>query len=237
MAMYRLLREVKKEKIFEDIVKQIRRLIKKGRLKAGDKLPPERDLAQAFKVSRASVREAIRVLESAGLVKTHVGNGTYVETGSVENLVKPLATVVVGGRESLMEIFAVRKMFEPHLAYLAAERATTDEVSELRRILGHQRRKMGNPGLVTEIDYSFHLFLAKMAKSQVFLKLYNTLAELINQTREEFLQEGDRPQKSVEGHQEILSAIEKRDPALAKNAMSSHLRNIEREALRAGRRS
>jgi len=235
--MYRLLQEVKKEKIFEDIVRQIRRLIRKGRLKVGDKLPPERDLAQAFKVSRASVREAIRVLEAAGLVKTHVGDGTYVETGSVENLVTPLATAVVGGRESLMEIFAVRKMFEPHLAYLAAERATADEVSELKRILSHQRKKLGNRGLFTEIDYSFHLLLAKMAKSQVLLKLYNTLAELINQTREEFLQEGDRPQKSVEGHAEILLAIEKGDPTLAKKAMSSHLRNIEREALRADRTS
>ena len=235
--MHRLLKEVRKEKIFEDIVKQIRRLIKKGRLKVGDKLPPERDLAQAFKVSRASVREAIRVLESAGLVKTHVGDGTYVEMGPVENLVKPLATVVVEGRETLMEIFAVRKMFEPELAYLAAESATADEISELKRILGQQRKKMGNPGIVTEIDYSFHLFLAKMAKSQVFLKLYNTLAELINQTREEFLQEGDRPQKSVDGHEEILLAIEKRDPTLAKKAMSGHLRNIEREALRAGKTS
>ena len=235
--MYRLLQEVKKEKIFEDIVRQIRRLIKKGRLKAGDKLPPERDLAQAFKVSRASVREAIRVLEAAGLVKTHVGDGTYVETGSVENLVKPLATVVVGGRESLMEIFAVRKMFEPELAFLAAERATADEISELRKILSDQRTKMGIPGPVTLIDYSFHLFLAKMAKSQVFLKLYNTLAELINQTREEFLQEGDRPQKSVEGHEEILLAIEQRNPTLAKKAMAGHLRDIEREALRAGKTS
>jgi GntR family transcriptional repressor for pyruvate dehydrogenase complex len=235
--MHRLLKEVRKEKIFEDIVRQIRRLIKKGSLKVGDKLPPERDLAQAFKVSRASVREAIRVLESAGLVKTRVGDGTYVETGSVESLVKPLATVVVKGRETLMDIFSVRKMVEPEIASLAAERATANEVSELRSILSHQRKTSGNPGPVTEIDYSFHLSLAKMAKSQVFLKLYNTLAELINQTREEFLQEGDRPQKSVEGHEEILLAIEKRDPALAKKAMSSHLRTIEREALRAGKTS
>ncbi len=235
--MHRLLKEVRKEKIFEDIVRQIRRLIKKGRLKVGDKLPPERDLAQAFKVSRASVREAIRVLESAGLVKTRVGDGTYVETGSVENLVGPLAAVVVKGRESLIEIFSVRKMFEPELAFLAAERATADEISELKRMLDQQRTKMGNPKPITEIDYSFHLFLARMAKSSVFLKLYNTLAELINQTREEFLQEGDRPQKSARGHEEILSAIEQRNPALAKKAMASHLRNIEREALRASRKS
>jgi len=235
--MHRLLREVRKEKIFEDIVRQIRRLIKTGKLKAGDKLPPERDLAGAFKVSRASVREAIRVLESSGLVSTRVGDGTYVETTSLENLVKPLATVVAGGRESLMEIFAVRKMFEPHLAYLAAERATVDEVLELKRILSHQRKEMGNQELVTEIDYSFHLFLARMAKSRVFLNLYNTLAALINQTREEFLQEGDRPQKSLEGHEEILLAIEKRDPGLARKAMSNHLRSIEREALRADRKN
>jgi GntR family transcriptional repressor for pyruvate dehydrogenase complex len=233
--MYRLLKEVRREKIFEDIVRQIRRLIRTRKLKVGDKLPPERDLAQAFKVSRASVREAIRVLESSGLVKTRVGDGTYVETGSVENLVKPLATVVAGGRESLLEIFAVRKMFEPHIAYLAAERATTDEVSELKRILSRQRREMGSRGLITEIDRSFHLLLARMAKSEVFLQFYNTLAELTNQTREEFLQEGDRPQKSIEGHKEIILAIEKGDPTLAKKAMSRHLKNIEREALRAGR--
>jgi DNA-binding FadR family transcriptional regulator len=160
-----------------------------------------------------------------------------VETTSLENLVKPLATVVAGGRESLMEIFAVRKMFEPHLAYLAAERATIDEVLELKRILSHQRKEMGNQELVTEIDYSFHLSLAKIAKSRVFLNLYNTLATLINQTREEFLQEGDRPQKSLDGHEEILLAIEKKDPALARKAMANHLRSIEREALRANRKS
>jgi GntR family transcriptional repressor for pyruvate dehydrogenase complex len=228
------LREVKKEKIFEDIVRQIRRLIKTGMLRAGDKLPPERDLAKTCKVSRASVREAIRVMESAGLVRTRVGDGTYIETNSVENLVGPLATIVAGGRESLMDIFSVRKMVEPTLAYLAAERATADEVLHLKKVLIRQRKKMGNRVLVTEIDYSFHLFLAKMAKSEVFLKFYSTLAELINQTREEFLQEGDRPKKSVEGHEEILLAIENRDPAQAKKAMSRHIRSIEREALRAG---
>jgi len=234
--MHRLLKEVRKEKIFEDIVRQIRRLIKTRRLKVGDKLPPERDLAQVFKVSRASVREAIRVLESAGLVKTRVGDGTYVETGSVENLVEPLATVMVGGRESLMEIFALRKMIEPHLVYLAAKRATADEVSHLKEILSRQKKNIRDANLVTKTDSTFHLFLAETAKSGVFLKAHNTLKELINQTREEFLQEGDRPRISIEGHEEILSAIEKRDPQLAKKAMLRHLRNIERESLRAARK-
>ncbi len=229
-----LLKQVKKEKIYEDIVRQISRLIKNGKFKTGDRLPPERDLAQTFKVSRASVREAIRVLESEGLVKTRVGDGTYVEASSVEDLVKPLAAAMVVGRESLVEIFSVRKMIEPELAFLAAERATGDEISELKRILDHQKKQVRKRRLVTEMDYSFHLLLAKMAKSEVFLRVYKTLTELTNQTREEFLQEGDRPQKSVGGHEEIISAIEKRDPALAKKAMSHHLMTIERETLKAG---
>lgn len=234
--MDRLLRAVRKEKIFEDIVRQIRRLIKGGSLKSGDRLPPERDLAQTFKVSRASVREAIRVLESEGLVKTRVGDGTYVETRSVEELVRPLATAMALGRESLIDIFSVRKMVEPQLAFLAAERARRDEVLEMKEILSRQKKQIEDPRLVTEADYSFHLLLAKMAKSNVFMRLYRTLAELINQTREEFLQEGDRPQKSVEGHQQIIFAIEKKDAVLAKKAMLNHIRNIEREALKAGRR-
>jgi GntR family transcriptional repressor for pyruvate dehydrogenase complex len=106
-----------------------------------------------------------------------------VETGSVENLVKPLATVVVGGRETLMDIFAVRKMVEPQLASLAAERATADEVLKLKNILNRQRKNVENRQLITEIDHSFHLLLAKMAKSEVFLQFYNTLAELTNQER------------------------------------------------------
>jgi GntR family transcriptional repressor for pyruvate dehydrogenase complex len=227
-----MLKAVKKEKIFQEIVRQIHHLIQIGKLKAGDKLPPERDLAQIFKVSRASVREAIRVLESAGLVTSRIGDGTYVETDLVENLVEPLATVITGGRESLIEIFAIRKMIEPQIAFLAAERATDEDIVELTRLLEQQRSESGNGQSITEIDYSFHLQVAQTARSVVYLTLYTTLAEMINQTRAEYLQEGDRPNRSLNGHQEILEALRSRDPIQARKAMTSHLRTIEREALK-----
>ncbi|MFH1293248.1 MAG: FadR/GntR family transcriptional regulator [Pseudomonadota bacterium] len=231
-----LLKQVKKEKIFDDIVKQIRKLIKTGAIKTGDKLPPERDLAQSFRVSRASVREAIRALEAAELVNTRGGDGTYVVAHSVENLTEPFAAAMVGGRESLMDIFAVRKMIEPNIASLVAKRASNYEISQLKKIISLQKKDSNDPNLVTETDSAFHLFLAEIAKSGVFLKVHNTLKELTSQTREEFLQEGDRPRISIEGHEEIVSAIEKRDPSFAKNAMLRHLRNIERESLKTGRK-
>jgi GntR family transcriptional repressor for pyruvate dehydrogenase complex len=130
-----LLKEVDKKKIFQEIVKQIHQLIKNGSLKAGDRLPPERDLAELFKVSRASVREAIRYLESAGLVRARVGDGTYIETASLENLVEPLATVITGERENLAELFAIRKMIEPQLTGLAARNITDQQLIELGMIL------------------------------------------------------------------------------------------------------
>jgi GntR family transcriptional repressor for pyruvate dehydrogenase complex len=231
--MQNLLREAKKKKLFQEIVRQITRLIKSGKVRRGDKLPAERDLAQTFRVSRASVREAIRVLESEGLVQTRVGDGTYVVTSPVEDLITPLATAVTVGREALVEIFAVRKMVEPEIAFLAAERRSTEEIRALEKILRRQRNHLSEPKSVTEIDYSFHRLLAKMSRSEVYWRLYNTLTEMINQTREELLQEGDRPLKSVEGHEEIIRAIREGNARASKRAMLAHLRKIEQECLRA----
>jgi len=226
------LQEVKKEKIFQEIVRQIHHLIKSGSLKAGDKLPPERDLARVFKVSRASVREAIRYLESSGLVRARVGDGTYVETDTVENIIEPLASIISGEKENLSEIFAIRKMVEPHLAFLAAAKASDTQIAELAEILQSQKGMVENGIKFTEIDYTFHLKIAVLSGSKVYLKLYTTLARMINQTREEFLQEGDRPHRSIEGHQFILHAFSSREPAKARLAMLTHLRTIEKEALK-----
>ncbi len=228
-----LLREVKKEKIFQEIVRQIRHLISSGNVRAGDKLPPERDLAQVFKVSRASVREAIRYLESSGLVRSRVGDGTYVAADSVESLVEPLAAVISGERESLVELFAIRKMIEPQLAFLAAREVSLEQLAELDRILTAQRQAEGSSERFTAVDYSFHLRIAVAAGSRVYLKLYTALADMLNQTREEFLQEGDRPLRSLAGHEAILAALRDHDPARARAAMAAHLRTIEGEALKA----
>src|SRR5208337_39888 len=133
--MSRMLKAVEKKRVYEDIVKQIQDLIEEGRMKKGDQLPTERDLAETFKVSRASVREAIRTLESMRLVESRQGNGTFVIASSEESLVRPLAAALFQEKDHLIDIFYIRQIVEPHIAEIAAENATPDEIKELEAIM------------------------------------------------------------------------------------------------------
>jgi len=104
---------VRKTKLYEEVAKQIQRQIIEGSLKPGDKLPPERELAEKFEVSRSSVRDAIRALELIGLVEPRQGDGTVVCDLSADSLVNPLATMLLRKRELVGELLDVRKMIEP----------------------------------------------------------------------------------------------------------------------------
>src|ERR687891_891705 len=107
---------IKSTRIYEEIVRQIRQMISEGRLKSGDQLPPERDLAEKFVVSRTSVREALRALESVGLIEIRPGEGTFVREVSVDALVEPLALVLLSQRAMIEELFEARRLLEPAIA-------------------------------------------------------------------------------------------------------------------------
>ncbi|MET0851079.1 MAG: GntR family transcriptional regulator, partial [Candidatus Rokuibacteriota bacterium] len=104
------LEPVRSTRIYEEIVRQIRLLIADGHLKSGDRLPPERDLAERFRVSRTSVREAMRALESRGLIGIRPGEGAFVREVSVETLVEPLALVILAQRETIADLYEARRL-------------------------------------------------------------------------------------------------------------------------------
>ncbi len=222
-----MLKAVKKKRVYEDIVQQIRNLIQKGKLKQGDQLPTERELVDTFKVSRASVREAIRYLESMKFVKSRQGDGTYVIASSEEALIQPLATALFLEKDSLMDIFTIRKFIEPQVAQLAAENATASEINELEEILEEQAKDLGNGLNLTKTDSEFHNLLTRTAKNRGLERLLFAILDLLAQTREKYLQVEGRAQKSLKGHQKILSAIKARNPVAARQAMRRHLEEIE----------
>ena len=94
---------IRSTRIYQEIVRQVKTMIAEGRLKSGDRLPPERELAEKFVVSRTSVREALRALESLGLLEIRPGEGTFVREVSVETLIEPLALVMASQREAIGE--------------------------------------------------------------------------------------------------------------------------------------
>ena len=222
-----MLKAIKKKRVYEDIVQQIHHLIQKGKFNQGDQLPTERELVDTFKVSRASVREAIRYLESMKLVESRQGNGTYVIASSEEALVQPLASTLFLEKDHLMDIFFIRKIIEPQVAQLAAEKATASEMNELEEILQEQAKNLAEGLNLTKTDSEFHNLLIQTAKNRVLERLLLAILDLLEQTREKNLQVEGRAQKSLKGHQEILSAIKSRNPVAALQAMRRHLEEVE----------
>jgi GntR family transcriptional repressor for pyruvate dehydrogenase complex len=224
-------RQVKKTRVYHEIVDQIRELIEAGRIKPGDRLPPERELADLFKASRNSVRDAIRVLDQMGLIESRQGDGTYVRSVKAEELAEPLALMLLQSRAQMRELWEVRRVLEPAIAAFAASRITDDELEELEAILAAQRRKVEAGFIALEEDAAFHYAIAEAARNTVMLRTLDTLVDLLRQSRERWLQQHDRPAHSLAGHLRILAALRRRDPEAARADMLRHLVEIEERVL------
>src|SRR5271154_3724848 len=131
---------VRRNKVYEEVAKQIERLILK-KLQPGDKLPSERELAEMLRVSRSSIRDAIRGLELMGLVEPRQGSGTIVREVSAESLVNPFANALKQRQELVSELLVFRKTLDPPLAARAATHASAEEISEMEEILQRQEKR------------------------------------------------------------------------------------------------
>ena len=226
-----MLRAIKKTRIHEEVVTQIHDLIRQGKLKAGDQLPAERELAETFKVSRTSVREALRALETKGLIVSRTGMGNFVAELPIESLVAPLAKLLIQEKDALADIFEMRKLIEPHIASLAAQRATHADIERMKRILDKQSDAVGRGETGVEADAELHFAIGQATQNQALEKLVSGLMELLSHSREESLQTSDRRRASIEAHREILSAIERHDKRQAQKTMLHHIERVEENVL------
>ena len=232
MAVPELFTAVRKTRVFEDVARQIQRLIVDGVLKPGELLPPERQLAEQFGVSRNSVRDAIRALELTGLVVVRHGEGNVVADVSADLLMAPIATLLLRKRKLVAELLDVRRMLEPPLAARAAVHATDEEIAHLEEILRRQREKTDRGESTVEEDSQFHYAVALAAGNSVVQRLLDLLMDLLRETRARSLQVAGRLERSLEGHRRVLDAIERRDPEEAERAVRQHLDEIEAIVMR-----
>jgi GntR family transcriptional regulator, transcriptional repressor for pyruvate dehydrogenase complex len=223
-----VLEPVHRSRIYEEIIEQVQKLIRDGQLKPGDQLPPERTLAEIFKVSRASVREALRALEQRGLIEGKQGGGTFVRAPSAEALIQPLASALLASRRELVDILDVRQMLEPEIARRAAARATGEQLARMQQLLGRQREKVLRGESYVSEDSEFHYCLAVACDNAVLLELLNVIMDLLQESRATLLQSPERARRSLEGHRQILEAVQQRDPEAAYQATLAHVNDIRR---------
>jgi GntR family transcriptional repressor for pyruvate dehydrogenase complex len=223
-----MFKPIKKTKIYEKIVDEIKDLIDQGTLKWGDQLPTERELSETFKVSRTCVREAFRILESQGFLDSRPGDGTYVTSNPIDSLVQPLASFILKEKDYQLELFEMRRLLESQLAYLAAERATPENMTKMEKILKRQEEQIANGETGLDSDSEFHHALAEAANNRILLHIINTTIEFQAESRESYLLGEERAKKSLAHHKKIFSAIQKGDGELAANAMREHIGDVEK---------
>ena len=179
----RLIEPIRKTRVAEEIADRIRVLILDGTFPAGLPLPAERQLAERFGVSRGSIRDAFRTLETIGLLVTRHGQGTFPQELDVDRLVAPLASVLSYRHDLQDELLDVRRMFEPAVARVAATRVTDVDLADLERIVNAQRKKLrtGRSALVE--DTAFHAALARATRNRGVVSIMATLNNLLVESR------------------------------------------------------
>jgi GntR family transcriptional repressor for pyruvate dehydrogenase complex len=228
-----LIEPVRRSRIYEHIVEQIRALVREGRWAPGDQIPPERELAERFRVSRTSVREALRALEMQGVIESRQGGGTFVRTADAEALVPPLAAAILRGRREMAEVLEVRELIEPGIARQAAARARPEHISELERLVARQRECIAQGRPFVDEDTAFHYTLARAADNHILLRLHNVILDLLRESRQSYLHVPDRPQMSLRGHEAILTAVKDHDADAAFEASLAHIVEVREGILRA----
>jgi GntR family transcriptional regulator, transcriptional repressor for pyruvate dehydrogenase complex len=223
-----LIEPIRKTRIAEEIADRIRVLILDGTFPPGRPLPGERLLAGRFGVSRGSIRDAFRTLETIGLLVTRHGQGTFPQELDVDRLVAPLASVLSYRYDLQDELLDVRRMFEPAVARVAAARVTDEDLADLQRILDAQRRKLKTGRSAIVEDTAFHQVLARATRNRVVVSIMATLNDLLVESRKLTLKQKGRPGRSIRGHEAVVAALRRRDADAAAEAMREHIDQIAR---------
>ncbi len=216
-----------KKHLYQDIVEKIKEMILSGELAAGDRLPAERKLAETFRVSRNCIRQAIQALAEKHILETRRGDGTYVCAADESALAESFVLAFQIRKELVHDILEFRLILEPQTARLAAKNITREGLDRLKIIVCDQQRKMLAGITDGESDASFHMELARASGNRIMFKVFQTMNAILNESRSEMLQTPERNRISVEGHLNIINALENRDPDAAETAMKGHLAAVE----------
>jgi GntR family transcriptional repressor for pyruvate dehydrogenase complex len=222
------LRPVVRPRLYEQVVTQLREYADAAGLRTGDRLPSERDLADRLRVSRASLKQAIVVLEVQGLVEIRHGGGTYLRTDSLHP--EPVAQLVER-RRRLPDVLDAREAMETKLAELAAVRRTDADLEEIDAALTVMRAEIDQGAFGEDGDRRFHAAVTAAAHSELLADFMHKIADQIAETRRESLHQPDRPAQSLAQHTRIADAIRAQDPQAATEAMRRHLDTVRRVRL------
>lgn len=202
-------------------------LIMSGELDEGDRLPSERELAEEMGVSRTVVREAIKLLRAAGLLRVRVGIGSFVTLPSRNILEEPLSRFSTPEKRKIAELIELREAIEPPITALAAKNATSEDISKLELAIEEMQANLNNPHEYIIADNVFHNTLAEATQNSLFQLIVHSIVDLLQESRRLAVSSPGAAKRSSYHHRQILEAVKARDVEGAQVAMIAHMSQIK----------
>ena len=218
---------IKPKKVSTQIAEQIRTSILAGEFNPGEKLPPERELAEMFGVSRPSVREALNILTSSGLVETYQGGGSLVRSLVENSAGMPLSELIRIDGDRALDVIEVRKGMESWTAWYAASRALPEDIRRLKVVVDGMEKNLEELKHSEDFDAHFHILVARATHNVVWLHIMQSIFEAMQEFQRDvwravYLTEDDQ-RLLFSHHLKVYEMIRDRNPEGARDAMLDHL--------------
>ncbi len=222
---------LKRQSVADLVARRVLDMVTSGVLKAGEQLPPERELALTLGVSRPSVREAIRGLSILGVVRTRQGGGAYISELDADALLGPIQFFLSLEDVNIRELYDARSLIESDVARRAAENISQGCLDEITEILEMQKGLLDDPIAFRESDFAFHKVIWR-GSNNAFLK---RIGESLNVMGLEFRRRAaEKPEilaQSYEDHLALFEAIKSRDADRAAKAAERHMQNVYKSTI------
>ncbi len=215
---------ITKQSIPDSVCMQIQQLIAKRKLKAGDKLPSQRDLAEQLGVGRPAIREALKRLEAMGIVKVQHGKSSTIEKVDLSTIMGNVGSLLELAPMEVLKLLEAKEIIEFKCSELASQRATEHDLTEMKGYLEEMVKNKGNPKVHAEADYLFHFTIVKAAGHSFIIEIMKVLGKMIEKAIEETAIEDDLVgrERALRYHRSLYRAIRQKDGMKAAEVLHKH---------------
>lgn len=209
----------------EVVAESIKEEIMKGNLKPGDRLPGEYELAERYGVSRFTVREAMKILNSLELIDIRHGVGMFVKQATPEDYMKPMLSTMILTSNNLLTICEARLPIEVQAIGLGSERRDEKDIEELERLCDEMQKALDedSPKEYNHLDLEFHLKIAMASKNAILYEILNMLQSFLRIQMDETVEAPNSKERSMERHRGMVAAVRQKNRQLAELLMSQHI--------------
>jgi GntR family transcriptional repressor for pyruvate dehydrogenase complex len=224
-----MFKSVKHVRVSDEIINQVKNLISEGKLKPGDRLPPERELIKEFGVSRPSLREALNSLAAMGFLEVQQAKRTFVKSMTSGRIQDPLSLLIKTDTQKIFDLIEVRKAMEAWGGFHAAQRATEEDIKRLEEIIVEMRKAFDEGRSWEKQDADFHLAMAQATHNTIQTHIMSTIYDLLRESVARVFTDRGKVKKLFHQHYRIFNAIKSHSPDKARERTLEHLNYVESE--------